>query len=268
MIDLHCHLLDETVCGPKTIEESLQMCRLALAEGVNTIVATPRWDVEALEPPLPFSACANKLQFLSNEIGGMLRLELGFMMKFRLDLTLLLDKFGTSLTLAQGKYVLVSLPSVYVPKGVEDVWQDVSLRGFSILLARPECNPLLRRNSEMLGEWVQSGVKLQLDAASIMGAHGREVQRFAMQFVSRYKDSVVVASNVPHSSLNQISLKHAQAKLAKVTGKQTARAVFSDTPAKILDHSDQGIRHGNSSSYASNSFRQLFSGGKRLFGAP
>jgi protein-tyrosine phosphatase len=266
MIDLHCHLLDETACGPKTFQESLEMCRLAVADGIHTIVATPLWEAGASEPPLSLLACASKIECLSNEMEGALRLELGFMMKFRLDLPLLLDKFGTTLTLGQGRYVLVSLPLVYVPNASGAVWRDIASRGFSVLLSRPECNPSLRRRPEILDEWVRSGVNVQLDAASILGTHGREVQRFAVQSIGKYKNSVVIGSNAPHSHLNQISLKQARAKLAKVIGKTTARAVFSVTPARILGRSEQETQKGNSLAYSSNSFRQLFSSGKRLFG--
>ena len=41
MIDLHSHILPGLDDGAKTIEESLQMARLAVSEGINTIIATP-----------------------------------------------------------------------------------------------------------------------------------------------------------------------------------------------------------------------------------
>ena len=39
--DLHFHLLPGVDDGPETLEESLELARLAAAEGTDTIVATP-----------------------------------------------------------------------------------------------------------------------------------------------------------------------------------------------------------------------------------
>src|SRR5690348_6007121 len=41
MIDLHCHILPGVDDGPKTIEESIAMARVAYEDGIRTIVATP-----------------------------------------------------------------------------------------------------------------------------------------------------------------------------------------------------------------------------------
>ena len=41
MIDLHVHILPGTDDGARTLEESLQMCRISYLDGVRTIVATP-----------------------------------------------------------------------------------------------------------------------------------------------------------------------------------------------------------------------------------
>ena len=41
MIDLHAHILPGIDDGPRTLEESLEMARMAVAEGITTMVATP-----------------------------------------------------------------------------------------------------------------------------------------------------------------------------------------------------------------------------------
>jgi hypothetical protein len=41
MIDLHNHILCGLDDGAKTIEESVEMCRISYQDGVRTIVATP-----------------------------------------------------------------------------------------------------------------------------------------------------------------------------------------------------------------------------------
>ena len=49
VIDLHCHLLHGLDDGPGSLEESLQLCRIAAADGITHAIVTPhihpgRWD--------------------------------------------------------------------------------------------------------------------------------------------------------------------------------------------------------------------------------
>ena len=41
MIDLHCHLLPGIDDGPATPAEALQLCRLAVADGITHAIVTP-----------------------------------------------------------------------------------------------------------------------------------------------------------------------------------------------------------------------------------
>ena len=41
VIDLHCHLLPGIDDGPKTLETTLEMARIAVADGIETIFCTP-----------------------------------------------------------------------------------------------------------------------------------------------------------------------------------------------------------------------------------
>ena len=41
MIDIHCHILPGLDDGAKTLEDALEMAKIALGDGVEKIVATP-----------------------------------------------------------------------------------------------------------------------------------------------------------------------------------------------------------------------------------
>ena len=51
MIDIHCHILPDLDDGASTMEEALEMARIAAESGVTDIIATPhfRGEPEALE---------------------------------------------------------------------------------------------------------------------------------------------------------------------------------------------------------------------------
>lgn len=210
------------------------MCRSAVKDGVRIIVATPRWDEQAAEPPLSFGECAEKLSSLEREMQGALSLKTGFMMKFCADLPELLDQYGSRLTLGGGRYLLVSLPALIAPIEVEDVWREITRRNYSVLIARPECNPGIRRDPGRLEQWVKAGALLQLDGASVTGAYGREVQRFSLQLIAKYGESLVVASNARRLHTRNISLSLARREITRKIGKAYARKLVSEKPAEIL----------------------------------
>ena len=43
MVDLHCHILPGIDDGSKDIEETLEMARIAVSEGVHHIICTPHY---------------------------------------------------------------------------------------------------------------------------------------------------------------------------------------------------------------------------------
>jgi protein-tyrosine phosphatase len=242
MIDLRCHILDGTPCGPDSFADSLEMCRAAIADGVRTIVATPRWEAGSSEPPLPLDECHRKLERLETETRGALSFKLGFAMQFSAHLLGLLERYGSRLALADKRHLLVSLPSVEIPAEVEDAWKSIRRGGFSVVLAHPECNTALRRNPARLARWVAEGLTLQVDAASVLGTHGREVQRFALECLRKYEGHAVVASNVCWSAGQRHSLSKALQELSGKIGARQARGFMKETPAALIG---EGVRRNN-----------------------
>lgn len=240
MIDLRSHILDGTPCGPNSFTDSLEMCHAAMADGVKTVVATPRWDAGCVEPPFPFEECQSKLARLENETRNAISLKLGFALQFSPELPTLLARHGSRLAIAGKRHLLVYLPSVEIPAGVEGVWKSIAGAGFSVVLAQPECNTVLRRDPSRLARWVSEGLSLQVDAASVLGAHGRDVQRFALECLRKYRGLAVVASNARCGGGRKHSLSNAQEELSSKIGLRQARSFMRETPAALIG---EGVRH-------------------------
>ncbi len=237
MIDLRCHLLDGSACGPEDFAEASEICRQSVLEGVHTVVVAQRWDVDHDEPPQSFDVCEQKLARLHSEMKGALTLKQGFVLRYRPRLSALVERHGSSITLGGGRFVLVALPALRAPVETEEVWEQLSRQGFSAVVAGPECSPYLRRNPGRVENWLDTGIRLQLNAASITGAHGREAQRFAMHCVKEYPSHVVVASNARDGSPHRSSLALARETISRQFGKRHAHSLLHDNPAGILETS-------------------------------
>jgi protein-tyrosine phosphatase len=240
MIDIRSHILDGAPCGPDSFDDSLEMCRAAIADGVKAIVATPRWEAGSSEPPLPFDECRGRLECLEAETLGVISLRLGFVLQFSPDLPALVEAHGPKLALAGGRHLLVSLPSVEVPAEAEGVWSALASAGFSTVLAHPECNAVLRRDDAPLVRWVSEGMTLQIDAMSVLGAHGREVRRFAVECLQKFEGRVVVASNGRWGVDAKNSLAAARGELVRSVGARLARSLMRETPAALIGDSLNG----------------------------
>jgi protein-tyrosine phosphatase len=212
------------------------MCRAARAEGVGVLLATPRWPKGATAPPLGFEECGRRLERLRRAARGESpQLRLGFVLQFDEGLPALVERHGARLALGGGRHLLVSLPALETPAAADSVWEELARLGFAVVLARPECSPALRRDAARLDHWADAGVLMQLDASSVTGAYGREVQRFAWRCVERYgAGRVVVASNARDASARRPSLGEAAEMISKRLGRARARALVEDGPAQVL----------------------------------
>jgi protein-tyrosine phosphatase len=171
-------------------------------------------------------------------MGETLSLKLGFMMRWSGRLPELVRRFGTGLTLGGGRDLLVSIPALYAPPEIEEVWDEIARLGYSIVVARPECSLELRRAPARFESWLDGGIRAQIDAASVNGKYGREIQRFALRFLKKYPGSLVVASNARGADPRWSSLGQAHQKLTKLVGARQAWALVSALPDEIL-HADQ-----------------------------
>src|SRR5262249_35505225 len=154
-----------------------------------------------------------------------------------------------------------------IPSETEEVWSDLYRLSFSVLVARPECSPGLRREPQRLDHWIANGAMLQIDAASIIGLHGREGQHFAMRCIRAYEDSVVVSSNARDASARRPSLGRAREKLRETVGSSRAHTLLSETPAMIIGATEAEIEKMQITWRPSIPFLRLFKTKKPLVDA-
>src|SRR5262245_16519543 len=138
MIDLHCHVLPGVDDGPATIEESVALARLALADGIETIAATPHvdWSHAEVDGARIARAVADLQLGLAAEGVGV-RIVTGG----EVDLTravALGDAELRALTLGGGPWLLLECPlSPALAPGFENGARALTRRGHRLLLAHP-----------------------------------------------------------------------------------------------------------------------------------
>ena len=184
MIDLHCHILPGVDDGAPDLATSVEMARVAAADGVDTMVATPhiredhpfdRASIPALvaEVNAALEAAGVGVRVLpGGELAVSEVLELG-------------DDELSALSLGGGGWVLVESPYTHAADMLENNLFDLQLRGFGVILAHPERSPSLMSDPDRLARMVERGILCSVTAGSMEGRFGRTVRRAAVEMLKR-----------------------------------------------------------------------------------
>lgn len=160
------------------------MAKAAVREGIETIVATPHFN---LEYDTESEIVAERVAALN---GALVReaLPLSVVAGAEIALTRLTgvdDARLEAMCVGSSSYVLVESP--YVTSGglIEASMFDLQVRGFRPLLAHPERCPEFQRDVARLERLVEGGVACSITAGSLVGQFGQTVRRFAHRLVER-----------------------------------------------------------------------------------
>ena len=229
MIDLHSHVLFGLDDGARSVEESVAMVREAEAEGVSVLAATPhvRADypttAEQMEERLREVTAATETAGLAVRLvaGGELSLEEAARLPTAELQRLSLGGAGT---------LLVEFPYQGWPVGLDEQLFTLRARGFRVLLAHPERNAEVAARPDRLRPLVESGVLVQVTAASLTGTFGSLPQR-AGQALLRLGLAHVIARDVHAAGEVRSGLG---AVMRTIPDRALASRLTREAPAAIL----------------------------------
>jgi protein-tyrosine phosphatase len=231
-VDIHCHLLPGIDDGATDVDESLAMARLAVADGITTIIATPhqlgsfahnaggdiRRRVAELQTQL--DAAQIPLQVLP---GADVRIDSGMVEAI---------VRGEVLSLGDHKrHVLLELPhELYLP--LEPVLAELSRRNMVGVLSHPERNQGILRKRDVLAPLVEAGCLLQVTAGSFCGTFGSQCQEMAEWLLAEGLVHFVATDAHGPRSRRPLMLR-AFERVAELTDDATAIDLCSRSPAAV-----------------------------------
>ena len=233
-VDLHCHMLPGIDDGSKTLEQSLTMARLAVADGIRVAVMTPHHlNGVYVNQAADIRRQVRELQasLLAEGIG--LRLVPGSEIHLVPEAPGELSS-GKAMTVAdRGRAALVELPVHTVPYGASDILGQIISQGITPIIAHPERNSELRRHPEMLAEWVDIGCLAQVTAQSCTGLFGPQVRDAAEHMVC--SGLIHVAASDAHRDHRRIpQLSEGRAQIAEWTNETVAELLCATFPSTLV----------------------------------
>lgn len=236
MIDLHCHILPGVDDGPRTLEESLDMARAAVADGIETLVATPHTlNGVYLNPVGAVRSGVDALQSALDAADIPLRVYAGGDVHLVPDM-LQAIQIGDAVTLHdQHKYILLELPSQSLPPHLKDEIFRLKVGGVTPIITHPERNMALAQDAEILFDLIDMGALVQVTAMSLTGGFG-EFVRGVSERILEQRLAQVIATDA-HSRENRPPILSRGVEVAAQVLRDSAEALcmVNDTPAAILN---------------------------------
>ena len=233
MVDLHCHILPGLDDGPKTLKESLAMCRAAAADGIHTIVATPhRGNFVADTTAKQVLAGIKKLKKALAKHKIKIDILPGHEIHISKDLVQDVEK-GVALTINnKKKYILLELPFHSVPFYVFDVIARLKEKGITPIIAHPERNTQIQADKRVMKRLVKAGASAQITGDSLTGKFGPAARRSAANLLKSGLASIIASDS--HSPARPPALSEAITEATKIVGEKKTRALVESNAAEII----------------------------------
>jgi len=238
MIDLHCHILPGVDDGPTVLAESLQMAKIAVADGIRAVVATPHADNGVYR--FNSADIAERVAGFNAELAAAsipLQVYPGAEVQLSPGLAERLYQ-GKVTTINNSRYLLLEMSSILLPDSCKKELVSLLSHGFIPVIGHPERNPFLQRNLAYLADLVQMGVLCQVTAQSLLGVFGRNVKGAAEQMLQN-RLAHILASDAHGAEGRVAALEGAVSAAAGLLhSREKAMQMVTAIPAAIIADSD------------------------------
>ncbi|HZE27308.1 MAG TPA: CpsB/CapC family capsule biosynthesis tyrosine phosphatase [Terriglobales bacterium] len=230
MIDIHCHILPEVDDGPKSWDVAVEMCRMAAADGISHMVATPHSNERY---PYDYHYLTDCLARLQERVGDTPKLSLGCDFHLSYDNLQSVLAHPEHYTIAGSRYLLVELSDFSIPVQIVDCFFKLGDLGVTAVITHPERNRILQQTPQRVIEWVDHGCAVQITANALTGFWGQRVARVAT-WLLEHEAVHALASDAHDAKHRTPILSVARDAAAEICGVEVAHALVEENPRAML----------------------------------
>lgn len=240
MIDLHSHILPGVDDGAQTLEDSLEMAKKAISQGITHLMCTPHHNNGKYNNPA--DKIIQDVAALQNELdqrGLDLTLLEGQEVRLTEFLLTAIKREEILFTDLDNTYLLIEFPTNEIPIYAEQVFYHLLNQGQVPVIVHPERNAIFREEPNRLIPFLEMGTLTQLTAPSIVGIFGSEIQKTAKQMLE-HNMLYMVASDAHNLRHRTFLMKEAYEEIQKIGGREMVLAM--QQMAKDLVNGDSVVR--------------------------
>ncbi len=169
------------------MEQSLNMAISAVKSGITHLYATPHHMNERYDnPKITIIESVRMFQEQLQLYNIPLIIHLGQEVRIHRELLQSVERNDILTLDHRGKYLLLELPSNYIPTYTMDVIYELLVKEIVPILVHPERNRRLYENPSILFDLVKMGTLTQITAGSIIGHFGKNVKKFTEQIIGHH----------------------------------------------------------------------------------
>ncbi|MCP5002103.1 MAG: capsular biosynthesis protein [Hyphomicrobiales bacterium] len=233
MIDLHSHILPFMDDGSASIDDSISMAKLAVADGITFMACTPHvipgmYDNDTQE----IRFAIRNLQRTLYDQGIALELALGADVHIAPDLPVTL---GTEFipTLNGTRYFLFEPTHHVLPPRLEELSARLLNVGFIPIITHPERLSWIVQHYHIIERLNEMGCLMQITAGSVTGAFGKTVRYYTERLLDEGRVDII-ASDAHNTNSRPPILSKARDIVAGRLGIEAATSMVLGRPAQIL----------------------------------
>ncbi len=216
------------------MQQSLEMARMSVADGVTVIACTPHIFAGVYNNSGP--DVRRRVDRLQSELDAAqiaVRLVSGGDVHVAPDLVAKL-KSGEALSLNDSRYVLVEPPHHVLPPNIEGLFFDLLSAGYVPIVTHPERMSWIDRDYDRLMRLVRSGAWMQITAAALLGKFGSRAKKWSERMLRQ--GVVHVMASDAHDTVRRAPLMgEAFRALCALVGEQEAMNIVQFRPEAILN---------------------------------
>lgn len=234
-IDIHSHILPGVDDGSSSMEESMEMLRIARNEGITTVVATPHYAAGSKNIAIDqLISIKNQVQKTARELGLFIDILLGNEIYY--SESVLEDvTSGMVMTLADSRYVLIEF-------GIREHFQTIYhglnefvLAGYAPILAHVERYSCFKKREDLLEELIKLGSYLQMNSNSLTGGFWNIEAAYNRRLVNKGLVHFI-GTDCHDAKQRPPCMENAYKAVSKHMSDIHIQQIFKDNPRKIIEN--------------------------------
>lgn len=234
-VDIHSHLLPGVDDGAQSLEEAMEMLKIAYEEGIRTIIATPHYALEDRAETRDKALISYELmkKVVKREYPEM-ELYLGNELYYTAGV--LEDiKEGRVHTIGESKYVLVEFSPGITYKALYQAIRELVMARYRPIIAHVERYQCLMKEFDKLEEIIELGVYLQMNCQSLSGGFFDENTRWCKKLV-RQGYITFLGTDAHNTKERAPKMKAAAQWVEKKCGSEMVEELFGGNARKALSN--------------------------------
>jgi len=236
MIEIHSHILPGIDDGSKTIDESIEIIKNAIDNGVTDIILTPHYIVgsDYMVNNADKKKLLTKLKTRLKKENIDINLYLGNEVFVENNMPELIDNNEIT-TINNSKYLLFELPMNYSFNGLDNVIFDLRNKGYYPIIAHPERYAFLKENPKLIEDLIDKGALFQGNIGSFIGSYGKRTKEVALLYI-KHNIYTFIGTDTHHTN-NPFynSIEEVKQLLKKYISEDEIKNLFINNALKVIN---------------------------------